>query len=372
MINEKRLLNEFLELVKVDSETKHERAICDILKGKFIALGLDVVEDNAAETTEHEAGNLICTMQGNKEGADPIFFTCHMDTVIPGKGIQPSVEDGHVVTDGTTILGADDKAGIAAMLEGIRTIQEQKIEHGPLQFVITVGEESGLIGAKALNPEMLNAKYGFAMDSGGDVGNIIVSAPNQATLEVTVNGKTAHAGVAPEKGISAITVAAKSVAKMPLGRIDEETTANIGRFEGGQKTNIVTDKAYILAEARSLDRKKLDVQVEKMKKAFEDTAREMGASANVNVKYAYPGYKFDIGDSVVQVAMNAVRRSGLTPSLKTSGGGSDANIFSGYGIPTVNFAVGYLDIHTPQERMPISELNKITQLMVSVVEEVSS
>ena len=246
-VNEERLLNEFIELVQIDSETKHEKKIASVLKKKFTALGLEVTEDNAKEKTGHGAGNLICTLRGNKSNADPIYFTSHMDTVVPGKNIKPSVQDGYIVSDGTTILGADDKAGLAALLEMIKVLKENKLEHGDIQFIITVGEESGLVGAKALDPSLIKAKYGFAVDSDGEVGDIIVSAPTQAKIRAVIKGKTAHAGLEPEKGVSAIQIAAKAIAKMPLGRIDEDTTANIGRFEGGKQTNIVADHVEILA-----------------------------------------------------------------------------------------------------------------------------
>lgn len=372
MINKDRILNEFLELVQIDSETKNEGKIAEVLKRKFTELGVDVIEDDTKEVTGHGAGNLICTLKGTKQDVDPIYFTCHMDTVVPGNGVNPSIQDGYVVTDGKTILGADDKAGIAALFEAIRVIKEQQIEHGDIQFIITVGEESGLVGAKALDPKLLHAKFGFALDSDGKVGNIIVAAPTQAKIIAHIYGKTAHAGVAPEKGVSAITIAAKAIAKMPLGRIDEETTANIGRFEGGKATNIVADEVYILAEARSLVPEKMEKQVEAMKSAFEETASEMGGSADINIEIMYPGFKFSNGDEVVEIAKRAAVRIGRTPQLLTSGGGSDANVFAGFDIPTVNLAVGYEEIHTTNERMPIEELCKLAEMTVAVIEEVSS
>lgn len=268
MVNEKRLLEEFLELVQIDSETKHEAEISKVLKQKFTDLGLSVKEDDTKEVTGHGAGNLICTLKGTKD-ADTIYFTSHMDTVVPGKGVKPIVEDGYVKSDGTTILGADDKTGLAAMFEAIKVLKEQNIEHGTIEFIITAGEESGLVGAKAMDRSDITAKYGFALDSDGKVGNIIVAAPTQAKVRATIFGKTAHAGVEPEKGISAITIASKAISKMPLGRIDKETTANIGRFEGGTQTNIVCDQVDILAEARSLVPEKMEAQVQKMKEAFE-------------------------------------------------------------------------------------------------------
>ncbi len=372
MINEQRLVDEFLELVQIDSETKNEKKIAAILKEKFTSLGVEVEEDDAAEKTEHEAGNLICTLKGTVESADPIYFTSHMDTVVPGKGVKPSIKDGYVVSDGTTILGADDKTGLAAMFEAIRVLKEQNIEHGTIQFIITVGEESGLQGAKVLDPEKLIAKFGYALDSDGEVGKIITAAPTQAKIKATIYGKTAHAGVAPEKGVSAITMAAKSIAKMPLGRLDNETTANIGRFQGGSQTNIVCDYVEVLAEARSLVPEKMEAQVEKMKKAFESTASDMGGSVDLDIKVMYPGFKFNDGDYVVEIAKKAMEKIGRSPELLTSGGGSDANVIAGHGIPTINLAVGYEEIHTTNERMPVKELVKVSEAVVSIIKEVAN
>lgn len=371
MVNEQRLVGEFLELVQIDSETKEEQVIAPILKEKFESLGVSVKEDDSASRTGHGAGNLICTLEGTKKGVTPIYFTSHMDTVVPGKGVKPTIENGYVVTDGTTILGADDKAGIAAMFEALRLIQEQNIEHGLIQFIITVGEESGLVGAKEIDPKDIQAKFGFALDSDGQVGTLIVAAPTQAKINATILGKTAHAGVAPEKGVSAITVAAKALSKMPLGRIDEETTANIGRFEGGTQTNIVCDHVTIIAEARSLIEEKMKEQVKKMRTAFEETATKYGAKAEVDVEVMYPGFKLSEDDHVVKVAKKAMIDIGREPKLLQSGGGSDANIFAGHGVPTVNLAVGYEEIHTKNERMPITELVKLTEAVVAIIKEVS-
>lgn len=368
-INKDRLINEFIELVQIDSETKNETEIARVLKKKFSGLGLEVTEDISKEQTGHGAGNLICNLKGNVEGPAPIYFTSHMDTVVPGQNIKPSIKDGYIVSDGTTILGADDKAGLAAILESVRTLQENNMKHGDVQFIITAGEESGLVGAKALDPSVLKAKYGYAIDSNGDVGDIIVAAPTQAKIFTVMKGKTAHAGVAPEKGVSAITLAAKAIAKMPLGRIDEETTANIGRFEGGQQTNIVCDYVEILAEARSLVPEKMETQVAKMKAAFESVAKEYGGSAEVDVQIMYPGFKQQAGDEVVEVARNAAKAIGRESKLLESGGGSDANVIAGFGIPTVNLAVGYEEIHTTNERIAVEDLVKVTELVTAIIQE---
>jgi tripeptide aminopeptidase len=369
MIQQDRLVQEFMELVQIDSETRHERKICDALKQKFTALGLEVIEDDAAEKTEHEAGNLVATLKGTVENAPTIYFTCHMDTVVPGKGIKPSIKDGYIVSDGTTILGSDDKAGIAAMLEAIRVLKEQNKPHGTVQFLITVGEESGLQGAKVFDPSLLQAEYGFALDSNGKVGDIIVAAPYQAKVVATIRGRSAHAGVNPEAGISAIQVASKAISRMPLGRVDSETTANIGSFQGSGPTNIVCDQVEIVGEARSLVEEKLNAQTEKMKQAFEETAADFGATAEVEITLSYPGFKFTEADTVVQKAIAGVKAVGREPRILSSGGGSDANILSGYGIPTANLAIGYEDIHTTSEKIPVEELVKTAELVVALCEQ---
>ncbi|MBJ6364121.1 M20/M25/M40 family metallo-hydrolase [Paenibacillus sp. GCM10012307] len=371
MIIEKRLVEEFMELVRVDSETLHEQEICRVLKEKFGALGLQVEEDDTAAVTGHGAGNLFIKLPANGvDGAPPIFFTSHMDTVTPGNGIKPQLDaDGYIRSDGTTILGSDDKAGIAAMLEAIRVIQEQKLQHGDVQFVITVGEEAGLYGARAMDPARLEAAFGYALDSNGKIGDIAVAAPTQAKITMQVIGKSAHAGVNPEDGISAIQVAARAISRMSLGRIDKETTANIGRFEGGGATNIVCDHVRLDAEARSIVQEKLDKQIDSMKQALESAAKDYGAEAVFESEIIYPAFNFTDGDLVVEVAKRAISQIGGTPRLFPSGGGSDANIFNGLGVPTVNLAVGYEHIHTTKEQIKVEDLVKTSRLVVELITE---
>lgn len=375
MVNQERLIEQFLELVQIDSETKDERKICDYLKQLFASLGLEAIEDDSQQKTGHGAGNLIVNWSASPEmeQKDPIYFTCHMDTVVPGKGIKPTVDDdGYIRSDGTTILGSDDKAGIAALIEAIRSIKEENKSHGAVQFVITVGEESGLVGAKAMDPSLLKAKYGYALDSNGKVGEIAVAAPAQAKIHVRITGRAAHAGVNPEDGISAIQVASKAISKMPLGRIDHETTANIGSFEGGQETNIVCEEVFIKAEARSINNEKLEKQVEAMRTAFEETARQYGAAVKFHSEVIYPAFWFEKDSELVTKVEDALRKIDRPMNLVHSGGGSDANIFNGMGVPTVNLAVGYENIHSKKEQMPIEELVKSAELVESIIESVAS
>ncbi|WP_379162050.1 M20/M25/M40 family metallo-hydrolase [Paenibacillus sp. sgz5001063] len=371
MISQERLIQEFMELVRVDSETGNERQIADVLKDKFSALGLTVIEDDSKERTGHGAGNLFVTWPAVEGVSAPkMLFTCHMDTVVPGQNIQPTLgADGWITSDGSTILGSDDKAGLAALFEAIRVIQEDNLAHGQLQFVITAGEESGLLGARNMDPSHLDADFGFALDSNGEVGAIAVAAPTQAKVTMQIFGKSAHAGVNPEDGISAIQVASKAISAMKLGRIDNETTANIGKFAGGGPTNVVCDHVQLDAEARSIVQEKVERQIASMREALETTTREYGAESEFRSEIIYPAFSFNEHDPVVKLAERAITSLGLTPRLFASGGGSDANVFNGLKVPTVNLAVGYEHIHTTKERIKAADIVKVAELVVAIVKE---
>lgn len=369
MVNKERLINQFVELVKIDSESGNEREIADYLKNRFQELGIQAIEDNSMVNSGHSAGNLVVTLVASNNAAESpvIYFTSHMDTVTPGKAIKPVIEGDFIVSDGTTILGSDDKAGIAAMIEALLLIKEHNIEHGKVQFLITVGEESGLKGSRNLQRELLDAEYGYALDSNGRVGRIITAAPTQAKINITVYGKSAHAGVNPEDGISAIQVASYAVANMNLGRIDYETTANIGKFSGGSATNIVCDRVDIVAEARSIDDVKLTKQIEQMNAACLKAAEKFNTHIDFTSEIMYPAFNFKEDNALVKIAIEAVTAIGREPELMASGGGSDANVINGYGIPTINLGVGYENIHTTSERMPIKELAKATELLLELI-----
>ncbi|RKP57130.1 M20/M25/M40 family metallo-hydrolase [Cohnella endophytica] len=372
MVQKERLIAEFMELVRIDSVTKYETEISKVLFRKFEDLGLEVTEDDVAEKIGHGAGNLFAWLAptAGHENVPVILFTSHMDTVSPGNGIKPRLDDdGYIRSDGTTILGADDKAGLAAIFESLRVLKEQNLPHGGIQFVITSGEESGLLGSRAMDGSRLRAKFGYALDSNGEVGAIAVAAPTNSRQYITIKGKAAHAGVNPEDGISAIQVASKAVSRMKLGRIDSETTANIGRFEGGGEVNIVTDTIKIYAEARSQVQEKMDRQIEAMREAVESAAKEYGAEFDFETATMYPAYSYGDGDEVVEVAKSAIQAIGLAPRMFPSGGGSDANVFNGNGVPTVNLAVGYEYIHTTKEQIKADDIVKVTELVIAIVNE---
>lgn len=372
MVQVQRLIDEFVGLVKIDSESGNERAVCDCLKKKLSDLGLYVVEDRSATLTGHNAGNLVATLEpyGTQMRDIPgIYFTSHMDTVTPGRNIKPFIRDGYIVSDGTTVLGSDDKAGLAAIVEAIRIIQEEKIEHGLIQLVFTIGEEKGLVGSKHIEHSLIQADYGFAIDANGPVGEIVTSAVSQKRIIAKIRGKAAHAGVNPEDGVSAVQIASRAISRMKLGRIDHETTANIGIIRGGTAINIVPEGVEVSAEVRSHSEEKLDYYTRHIVENFERSAREFGGSAKVDVTQIYPGYRYTESDLVVKQAVAAIKKIGRKPVFRSSGGGSDANIFSSYGIPTINLGVGYENIHTTKERMPIIELRKTAEMIVSLIKE---
>jgi tripeptide aminopeptidase len=356
MINPDRLVSTFLELVQIDSPSGQEEEIARHLVAELRSLGLTVERDTT--------GNVIGRLAG--EGS-PILVCAHIDTVGPGQGVKPVVANGIITSDGTTVLGGDDKSGVAAILEVLCVLAEQDLPHPPLEVVLTVSEETGLKGAKGLDLNPLRAKEGIVLDSGGPIGAVVVSAPSQNRLRAVVHGKTAHAGVEPEKGISAIVVAAEAIASMPLGRIDEETTANIGRIQGGTVTNIVPDRVEIAGEARSHDEKKLQAQVQAMAEALEKAASRYGATVDVVLERSYSAFKLSEEDGIVRRAVAAAKTLGLTPVLVPSGGGSDANVFNAAGIATINISTGMDKVHTTEERIAVDDLVESAEFLLAVL-----
>jgi len=357
LINETRVVRTFLDLVAIDSPSGQEEAISKNLARRLAELGGEV------EADEH--WNLIARWPGH--GADWLMLSAHMDTVGKDTGIKPVIRDGVIYSDGTTILGGDDKSGVAAILEVIRSLQEEGLAHPPLEVVISVGEEVSLRGAKLLDKSNLRSKRGYVLDAGGPIGTIVTSAPSQDSLEVKVHGKTAHAGSEPENGINAIVVASAAIAAMPLGRIDFETTANIGVIQGGVATNIVPDEVFIKGEARSRDNDKLALQTATMAAAFQDAAEQYGARVEFKIKRSYSTFKWPDDHPVVAAAVAAAQRLGLTPHIQGTGGGSDANIYAESGIACGVLSTGMEDVHTPQEHIAIADMVDSARLLLEIV-----
>jgi tripeptide aminopeptidase len=367
MVNEKRLVENFLELVRIKAPSFQEKPVAEVLQDLLSRRGLDVIVDASMEETGSNTGNVIACLEPSPGYTEWIAFSAHMDTVGLDREVTPQIEDGIVTSDGETILGADDRAGIAAALEALETLLEKGAPHPGIELVFTVAEEQGLVGAKALKRRDLKADRAFVLDSSTDPGHVIIAAPTQYKLFWTVYGKASHAGVAPEEGISAILASAAGIVDVPQGRIDEETTANIGIIKGGKATNIVCDRVDLQAEARSLDEKKVLDQVEAMSQAMHKGVEGKGARLEEKREQSYPGYRMNENDPVVASAMEAIRRSGLEPKLISAGGGSDANILNGKGLPAVNIALGMEKVHTSSERIAVGHLAKASEIVYQLM-----
>lgn len=372
MVNEKRLVESFMELVRIDSISREERDLADFLIEKLEDLGLEVIVDQAGEKAKSNCGNIIARFKGNIKEVTPIMFSAHMDTVVPGKNIDPLLKGEKILSSGKTILGADDKAAIAALLEALHIIKEKNILHGDIEILFTICEEIGLKGAKNLDISSLNARMAFVLDSGGPVGEIISAAPSQNSLKIIIHGKSAHAGSNPEEGINAIQVAGFALSRMKLGRIDEETTTNIGIISGGKATNIIPDEVILEGEVRSRNEEKLEKYTKILKQVVEDTAQEFKAKAEVIINRKFYCYNLSTDDRIVKIAMKAAKDMGLEPLLRPSGGGSDANVFNKKGFPAVDLAIGMEKVHTVDEYILVKNLKNTVEYVLSIINTVVS
>lgn len=360
-----RLVKTFEELVMIDSVSKNEGEIHALLKKKLLSLGLAVKEDESMETTGLGANNLIATLKGTQV-KEPLMFSAHTDTVSPGIGIQVIEKEGILYSKGETILGADDKAGIAIMIEAIQRITEEAISTGNLEFVLSPGEEIGLIGSSALDMDLIEASMGYVLDSGGAVGRVTVASPTLFMYDVSITGKAAHAGLEPEKGVSAVAILSDALKKIKIGRIDERTTANIGVIQGGEATNIVMDSLLVKGEVRAIDPAIADTLIAEMVAAFEEAASLHGGAVTIDSRKMATGFDVSDDEQVMKLLLAAGQELGVEIIREASGGGSDANVFNEKGKRVVNLSVGYEKIHTTEEYIPIEEMEKAVQLVIEL------
>ncbi|MGY2573239.1 M20/M25/M40 family metallo-hydrolase [Vibrio sp. C8] len=360
VINDQRLIEHFLEIIQIDSESGKEKVFADILSAQLEDLGFEVHKLPVPESVSN-GYNIYARLEGSLAGST--VFSCHMDTVSPGNGIQPVIEDGIIRSAGNTILGGDDKSGIAAILEAVKTLKEENTAHQTLEIAFTVHEEGGLMGSKHFDMNYIQSDKAIVLDTGGPIGTIITAAPGQQKLKVTVHGKPAHAGLAPEEGISAISVAADAITQMNLLRIDEETTANIGMVNGGLATNIVMPELTIVAEARSLNNEKLAAQVKHMVDTFEAVAEKHGATVEIDSHRSYNAFVMDDSHPHIATIKQVFESMDIEPRTKSTGGGSDANNFNEKGLTTVNLSTGMSKVHTTEEFIAVADLIKISEFI---------
>jgi len=375
MINQERIKNLLLELVQIDSHSRKERDVAECIKKYCEDIGAQVEIDDAGKKVGGNTGNVIARFGGSIKNAQPIMMSAHMDTVVPGEGVKPIIDGDIIRTDGRTVLGGDDKSGCAVIIEVIRCLHEQNIPHTPIEAVFSICEEVGLLGAKNVDISKLKAKYGIVFDS-DDPGFLFTKGPSSNHMEFRIHGLESHAGVAPEEGISAIKIAAEGLAAMKLGRIDQETTANIGLIGGGMATNIIPNLVVLNGEARSHSEEKLNAQTEHMKKCLEDAAakyevtvagKTTRASVESHIERDYSSMDVSDNSHVVQLVIQAARRLGLDVKTMASGGGCDANVFNRKGIECANLGTGMRAIHTVKEWLDVKDMYAAAEMTLEIM-----
>lgn len=372
MINRERLGNTFKWLVGIDSVSREESEISQAIQSVLAGMGAKIRVDDAASRVGGNAGNVIARFDGNS-AVPPLMLNAHMDTVEPGRGVRAIFEDGVFRSDGNTILGADDKSAIAVIIETMRIIRERAIPCGPVEVVLTVCEEIGLMGAKHLDFSLISARYGYALDASNTEG-IVTRAPAANRFEIRVHGKAAHAGAAPEDGVNAILLASRAVAALTLGRIDAETTCNIGTIEGGTATNIVPDRVTLQGEVRSHDTGKLNRVTDTILSTFDQVVAaaaspDGGASPAVDwdIHPDFPATRIDADHPVVTLAQRAAANLDRTITPQSTGGGADANIFFDKGIVTGVLGTGMKNMHTVRESIALEDMVRMTELTLEIL-----
>lgn len=367
MVNRQRLVETFASLVPIDSLTRGERAMADALIARLQSLGLEPREDGTGAKIGGTAGNLVCRVPG-KSGLKPVLLMAHMDTVVPGLGKKAVIDGDWITSDGSTILGADDLAGVAVILETVQVLRETGRAHGDIHIAFTVAEESGLFGATHLDVSDMPASYAFILDDEGPIGTAAITAPFYNRIRATFTGRAAHAGLEPEKGLSAILMAAKAIAALPhFGRIDPETSSNVGILSGGQARNIVTETCMLEGEVRSIDEAKVERYTDQWAATFEAVAHDMGGEVAIERQRMYPGYRLEPGDAILGVLARAADKTGIALNLHATGGGSDTNVINGKGIPAVDISVGMELVHSTKERICIANMVKATEFLVEII-----
>ena len=364
------LLDLFVRLAGIASPTGEERQVADEVTRYLRDAGLAVREDDSAAVTGCGCGNLVTRIAGRGEAA-PIGLCAHLDTVPMSGAPNVLVADGYVRSDGATPLGADDKAAVAVLLVLARALVAEP-PAGDVEVILTAGEEAGLLGARALDISSLAATSVFILDSDGAPGTLVAGAPTQKRIDAEFTGAAAHAGIAPETGRSAVVAAARAVAAMRLGRLDDETTANVGILNGGTAANVVAERCHLECEARSRDQGKVAEQAEHMMHAIASAAAAAGVDVAIDVREAFRGYRHEPESPLLRIGAEAARLAGLEPHPVEGGGGSDANVFNERGLPALTLGVGFEHAHSPKESMSVERLHQLYAMALGVVRAADS
>ncbi len=375
MISKERMTQHLMDLIRIDSPSKMEKNVALKLKDEMKELGAECIFDNVGNKIDGNVGNLIVKVKGNTD-APTFFLSSHMDTVAPGLGIQPRIDDGIMRSDGTTILGGDDKSGVSIIVEVIRTLKEQNIPHGDIEVAFTICEEIGLLGAKYIDISLFKSKYGIVLDS-STPKKLVLKCPTSDVAVFKIHGLEAHAGLCPENGINSIKIVSEAISNMKIGRIDHETTSNIGVITGGVATNIIPNFVMVKGEARSHNNEKLDKEIEHMCKCFNDAAEKYSVNlegetikptVEIEVERVYE--KMDVSSEayITRMVDTAVKNLGHEIEHQTSGGGCDANYFNNMGIECVNLGTGMYELHTVNEYVIMDEFYRSADIVLETIQ----
>jgi tripeptide aminopeptidase len=360
-----RLLDDFVRLCEIESPSQRERAVADAVRADLQQLGLDVEEDDSARETGSDCGNLLARIEGPPD-ARTILLCAHLDTVPLAGPVEVTQENGVLTNRHEAILGADNKAAVATILAAVRRLRESPPPVG-VEIVFTTCEEHALAGAKALDPGRLKAEFGYVFDHASPIGELVTASPTYYRLEATFRGQAAHAGIRPEAGHNAIVAAAQAIAAMRIGRLDYQTTANVGEIRGGSAANVVAERCQVVLEARSLDDARAGEVVSSMVDAATEAASDLECDLEASVERLFRGYKLARNSPVVEVAAEALRRTGSEPVYINTGGGSDANALIAADLPVLNVANGTERNHQPDESVTVDALERMLDVTLHIV-----
>lgn len=376
MISKDRMTEHLMDIIKIDSISRKELDVALKLQKDMEDIGAECFYDEAGKIVNGNVGNLIVKLKGNTKTADPLMLSSHMDTVVPGEGIKPKIENGRMTSDGTTILGSDDKSGVSIIVEVLRTLKEKNLPHGDIEVAFTICEEVGLLGAKHIDESHFESKYGIVLDS-STPDRLVLRCPSSDILYIKIHGLEAHAGICPEQGISAIQIAGEAISNMRLGRIDDFTTANIGSITGGTATNIIPKLIEIKAEARSHDNEILEKQVQHMCDCFYDAANNYEIELNgekikpvieIDINHIYQKMDVSAETKITKIVDKAVENLNYKIKHHTSGGGCDANHFNNKGIECVNLGTGMYELHTVNEYLKLDEFYRSAEIVLESIQ----
>ena len=365
-MNQKRIVDIFIDLISLDAISGREKPVADYIRHFLGELGATVIEDKAGKITGGNSGNLIVFIPGQGRHLSTAFMA-HMDTVQSTAGIKPVIHEGIITSDGSTILGADNRAGIAIILFTIEKLKKNTVNHAPLELIFTIGEETGLFGSINLDLSRVKSKTVFILDSSAAPGSYISKAASSYEFEVELIGRSSHAAVNPENGVNAIKMAGDLIQRLQLGQIDDQTTVNLGRIEGGSANNVVPENVHITGEVRSLNRQSIDQHLDNIECSLQAVSRQYSGIYNLNKTEAFPGYQLNENSPAIQKLHDCFKLVGLTPQPLKYRGGSDANILNSRGLQAINLGIGANKPHSYQESIRIADMEIMSNLISHLI-----